>query len=445
MGSGITFQAQLAGPHEVDELAAGDGDESGIPLLGGVAHDAIRDVEHRLHEVLLDGFQLAGVAQLLEGVVVEQLEQPVSRGRTNRLDADERPLDQRRQHVHRGHTIGPGVAGDGVRQTEVERTREHTEPPEERMLAGRQRARRPLDGGAHRVTRAAGAMPEHVQPFVHHLQQVSRRQRPRAGRSQLDRQRQPIQPPAQLGNVLKHALVVVELGTGGACPLEEQFDGRGLLGIGAPRKRQRLDDHDLFAEDAQRFTARDEDDQLRHGCLQLAHHLADRRQHMLAVVEHDRSTTLGEHDCRRPDGLEAERSSHRLCVFVRSHGAEQGDGCRPAVTSLEAGSQLLHQPGLPDAAGTGQRDDRAGHGQSLQVGALALPTDQPPDHHCLSIALGGSGEPRRRWPRQTIRSPRTRAAGGTPRARWAAPGTAVRCRRPGAWTRRCTSPRRPRP
>ena len=171
-------------------------------------------------------------------------------------------------------------------------------------------------------------------------------------------------------------------------------DGAGW-GSAPARKRQRLDDDDLLAEDAQRFTARDEDDQLRHGRSQLAHHLADRRQHVLAVVEHDRSTALGEHDGRprrptRSRGLPPRPRRpppHANC-------AEQGDGTGPAVTCLEAGGQLQGQPGLADAAGTGQRDDRARHGQPLQVGALLLPTDQPPGHHGPSIAarLGSNAQ-----------------------------------------------------
>ena len=173
---------------------------------------------------------------------------------------------------------------------------------------------------------------------------------------------------------------MVELGAGGTCPLEEQLDGRGRLGIGPARKRRRIHDDHLLAEDAQPLTTRDEHDQLGHGRLQLAHHLANSGEHVLAVVEHDRSAALGEHDRGCANRPEAECSRHALGVRIGTQLSQQGDrNGRPSRASRRLASSSASRS-LADAPGTGQRDDCARQGQLLEVAALPLPTDQPPGH-----------------------------------------------------------------
>jgi hypothetical protein len=78
---------------------------------------------------------------------------------------------------------------------------EHPEPPEERLLClaeevvapGDRIAQRPLAGG--QVARAAG---QRQPPIAQPGQQRRRREDPALGGGQLDRQRQPVQPPADV-------------------------------------------------------------------------------------------------------------------------------------------------------------------------------------------------------------------------------------------------------
>jgi hypothetical protein len=158
-------------------------------------------------------------------------------------------------------------------------------------------AQRLLPGG--RVARAAG---QQHQPVGQARQQCLGRQHAHARRRQLERQRQPVQPPADLDDRLR---VVGRQHEGRAhClrPRDEELH-RGCLrqprGIGAVRQRQRRHRVFLLGGQAQRHAAGGQHRQVRAGVEQRA----DERggvDEMLEVVEHQQAGTLAQPGGQHP-------------------------------------------------------------------------------------------------------------------------------------------------
>ena len=146
---------------------------------------------------------LAGSGELGGAEVAQRAQQPVPRSvgvvaQHYRLvdQADER-LDHRvaRQVRVRAHLLG---------RRHVERPGEHRKPGPQRLLGGGAQAVAPLDGGAQglmpgrRAVPVAGQQPE---PGLEPVGQVGQRQRPQPDGGQFDRERDPVQPPAQADHV----------------------------------------------------------------------------------------------------------------------------------------------------------------------------------------------------------------------------------------------------
>ena len=302
-GSGVALDAELARQHQVCVLRARRTQQHGVPLGQGTGDDRVGGCDHRFHESLVQLIGLVGGDQFLERVLAQQLQQPVARDRAVGLCRHQGALDESPEQVQRGETVGATgtiAAGDGSRQTEVERTLEHPEVAEEAAFLGCQQGRRELDRGPHRIVPVAGGAgaAQHVEALIEDRQQIARRDRSRPGGGELDRQRQSVESTAQLGDIGEQRRVRLQRRSRCRRPLEEQRNRRGVFGVGPSRSRQRerLHHHDLFTGDPERLAARRQHDERTGGGADLDRHRAGGVEHVLAVVEQHDALSVGEHD-----------------------------------------------------------------------------------------------------------------------------------------------------
>ncbi len=127
---------------------------------------------------------------------------------------------ERRSRARRPGRRAPRRLRGGIRR----RTRRAAK---QRLLLAQQQVVAPLDRGAQRplalvqILRAAG---EEVQPLVEAAQERGRWKRAHAGRGELDRERQALEPDADLGDGGRVLARQDELVDGGARPLAEEAD-----------------------------------------------------------------------------------------------------------------------------------------------------------------------------------------------------------------------------
>ena len=223
-------------------------------------------------------------------VVAQRLEQLVA-GRAAlacRRTVEHRALGEPRQqveHVAAGQTdLGSG---------EIERSGEHRQRGEQLLLVGLEQVVGPADRVVHRpVARVAAAAHRLQQPeaLVEPAGDLGDAERPRPGRGQLDRERDAVEPSADLDDDRCGPGVEHERGIGGAGPLDEQRHrgDRGGLGVGVVLGAgggERFDRPHLLAGTASgsRLVARTETD--RRFAQDPADERRDRLDQVLAVVE----------------------------------------------------------------------------------------------------------------------------------------------------------------
>ena len=175
-------------------------------------------------------------------VLADRLEQSVPVVAAVVVDLDERLVDEARQEIEHGVLDDEfAVARDGLCRLDGEATGEHGESPQHRLLVlveevvapGHRRLERLL--ARHRGAGAAREQPEAVvEPFgdpprVHHAN-------PR--RRQLDGEREPIDPAADVRDQVELLRVRCEVRAHGRGPLDEEIDRvRGVERRHPPRAR----------------------------------------------------------------------------------------------------------------------------------------------------------------------------------------------------------------
>ena len=187
-------------------------------LLGPVA---LGDREEMPVVALADGIAVVGCREALGGVGADRLEHLQPGGRVRLPPAHEQALsDEVVERVEVG-------AGDRLGRLDRRAAREHGEAREARLLAVAQQLVAPVDGRAQRVVAGgrvasggAGSAECHVQTFG----DLGGRQQPAAGRGELDRQRQPVDAPADLRDRGSVAVAQIKRGIVGTRPLDEQRD-----------------------------------------------------------------------------------------------------------------------------------------------------------------------------------------------------------------------------
>ena len=147
---------------------------------------------------------IAGEVEALSGVLPKRLQHPVPRRVGGRDLGDQHRLrDQARETVDDVPGLEVASADDGRRGRRVEGPGEHTEPVEHQAVDRFQQPVRPLHRGAQRAvafdlgTAATGQQPE---ALAEQTRDLGWRHRDDARRGQLDRQRDTVEPPADLPN-----------------------------------------------------------------------------------------------------------------------------------------------------------------------------------------------------------------------------------------------------
>ena len=267
-------------------------------------------------------------------------------------------LDERLEDVELGVAYG-------LRRVERKAAGEHRQPPEELLLVRLEQLVAPLDRRAQRalarrgVARGAG---EERQAPVEPGEQLLRIEQREARRRELDRERKPVEPAADLADCRRRA----ERGGDRARALDEED-----LGVGVPKRLNRVAPLRL---DVQRLAARDE--HLRVG------RAADQRGHrrrglddLLEVVEEHEQALI--RDVLDQAVVGADRRPDRP---LDECGVADGLEGNPedAVGKLldRVGGELQREPRLAAPAGPGQRHQAVGANELTRLRELAPPADQ---------------------------------------------------------------------
>ncbi len=337
--------------------------------------DVALGLHHELGVVAgVAGVDLRGllvVAQVLQRVMAHRVEQPVAVGAVPGRDAaDHRLGDQVGQSPDDRHRVVRQV-GDRLGRGQREVAQEHAQPHEQLALRRVEQVeapveRRPQRAVAGRRPPAGGAeQPEAV--VEAHADLADRQAADQRGR-QLDRQRDAVEPRADLGHAVERLARRGEAGQRGPAPLQEQLhrlgpqDGVGVdpdrAGVGQP---QRADAQHALGRHLQVLPARGQDAgrraALQHGLGRLGGGLDD----VLAVVEHDQHLVVADRPAQvveRPGlvGLGAERRAHRPRDQARfGHGrqVDEPDAGREPVDQLLAHADRQARLAAPGRAAQG--------------------------------------------------------------------------------------------
>ena len=198
-----------------------------------------------------------------------------------------------RCHQVQDGRVFAAVRTDCFRRFQRAAAHEHTQPPEQRLLRLVQQVIAPGDRVSHgllpgrQVVRAAG---QHRQPAVQPGQQRRRGKQPHPGRGQLNGQREPVQPPADLRHGRCRLGVQRQRRPHSTWPLHQQFhrwrvpQRFGRAGRGG--QHQRRDRVVAPAPHVQGHPAGDQDDQLRARLQQGEHRIPGREQVLEVIQQH---------------------------------------------------------------------------------------------------------------------------------------------------------------
>ena len=252
---------------------------------------------------------------------------------------------------------------------QAERPAQHAERPVQALFLGAQEVIAPVESSPQAAMAVPGAArAEQLGGLVEPAHQIGEAEGAKASRGELDYERDPFQPAAQLAD-----LPAVQDGTGvdrlGA--LQEQRGG-GVIG-------QRGDLKDAFAGHGQALPARRQD-AAAGGCQEALGHHGGGVDEVLAIVENDHDRGGRE---QAGDGVEhfgagrfhhPEGACHSSadCVFVcaRSQRRQVREGRRPA------GQRPQGQPRLAHAARPSQSDQAVLSQSGAELGQLRLPADE---------------------------------------------------------------------
>ena len=325
-------------------------------------------------------------------VVAQRFQHPEAPRRAA-LRLNHRVLRQRDEQVQHRVMIQPVSTADLLGVLEAERPGEDRQPPEQLLLVrGQQR----VAGLDRRLERTAPA--EDAEAVLEPLGDRGRRKRAHARGGKLNRERQAIDPVADLGDGVALGGVgdPVRPCRGGA--LHEQ----PLGGV----RVERPYGHDRLAGEPQRPAAGHEDENAAARCSQLAGDGSQGRHEVLRVVEDDQQSGTAQPFAHDPEGVavavfaagadpaDAERIPDRGVDLV-------GTAQRPEVDEPRAVGHLVEQrPGrlrgegrLTDAGGADERDEpvlaeRARHGREV---AVAPDDGRDPGADVGRVRRGSSG------------------------------------------------------
>ena len=345
---------------------------------------------HEVGEVLgvpdEHAFALARRGELLCGVVAERLQHRPPRPTCRVLGHDERLVDQPPDDAvdlvgTDDQTIGRGAAAGADGGLGRRPAREHRQPTEHDPLLRREQVVTPVDHGPERLLarfdRARSAR-QHGEPVVEAIDEVVDRRRAQPCGRQLDRQREPVEPRAELHQSLGRSVIERRACRVGAGPLDEQLDRIGL--------RQRREGEGELTGDRERLATRGEDadvgapdeDPVHDGCsvghdvLAVVDHqqqigVDERVDHTVDRVDHRARSRRRLLDVGQPD-RPGERPHRCVAVAVRCELDER----RPVAATCE----LERGRGLADPTWPEQGDEPVGGDECGQLVDLGRAPDE---------------------------------------------------------------------
>jgi hypothetical protein len=331
---------------------------------------------------LADRERVRGI-ETLAGVGTQGLEQPEAalRGLHDRL-VDE-PGEQRGDHPAPEALIG----ARRLHLVEGERAGEDREPREQQRLVVAEQTKGPVHDRAQRPVARGGGAPasgEEVEALAKTRRELAQPERRGAGGAELDRERQPVEPAA---DVRDHRDVVVRqpLGLHTGRPLDEQPHG-GIAAIGAARQRKRRQDVNMLGGQRQPLAAGHEDRELPHGADQPLDDRCERIEKVLGVVEAQDPLVRPQPGRQRADRVRGAGDLGARGVGQRVDEPAGGDRrqVRPPDRAIGHGQpmrRLQREPGLADAAGSHQRHHalvREAGEQQVEVPLAAEQRTRPP-------------------------------------------------------------------
>ena len=182
------------------------------PQSAAIGAVALGEREEVAVVALADGVAVGGGGEALAGVGADRLQHPQPGGRVRVLAAHEQALgDEPVERVEAG-------AGDRLGRLDGGAAGEHREAREARLLVVAEQRVAPVDRRAQRLLaggRVAGAGAERGERGVQALGDLAGREQPAAGGRQLDRERQPVDAPADLRD--RGRVAVAERRSPGSC------------------------------------------------------------------------------------------------------------------------------------------------------------------------------------------------------------------------------------
>ena len=332
---------------------------------------------------------------------------------------------------------------------------EHAEILEQLALRVGEQAHAPVDRRAHRAMpfgKVAHGRRQQRQAPLQTLRDAGGAQDAHLRRRELDRQRQPLEPAADVGQVAGVLGGDVEVGVDRPRPVDEQrHGGRARRAVQARRpiagrRRQRRHLEHALAADAQHDAARHQERRRRRDRVQPHEHGCGIHD-LLEVVEHDQHPAIGEGvgdallergfavvadaeivgDRRQQQsGLEHALEEHEVHAVGEHVAARQGRLDRePALADAAGADEAHHAIGAacqerPDGVDVGLAADRRGVGDrhpADQARASPAPDRLPPAPAIRRSVRRGAWRGRRR---PGLRGRRRCGSGGR-----------RRCRRPG--------------
>ena len=240
---------------------------------------------------------------------------------------------------------------------------------------------RPRHRGVQRPVAGRRARPggQQLEPSVEPGRHLGDVEGVQPGRRQLDRQRQPVESTHDLGDDRQLVGVGIEAGRHGAGPIDEQLNGRRIVG----GRRERRHRAQPLAAHPQALPARRQHRHVRAPGEHCLHEAGDRLEDVLAVVEQQHDLVVGEHG-GDPIGephagatVDGERGRDGIDRRVLARRGQLAHDDRTiGARGPQAGADLDEHPRLAHTARSDQRDETVGIDHRQHVVEQRLAADQ---------------------------------------------------------------------